>query len=257
MDTRSITVVDTLAPRFLGMPDVAEFLTANFPPNNTCSLPISFDAGQYFVECAMLSECTINAIEFLPAGAASVSPVGLDISGDYFIGTTQVIFTVTDPCGNIGKDSIEIRVSDNSLPTMVCNNNIVVSLGSNGAASINASDVDLGSTDNCGIDTLYLSKTDFTCADLGSNVIRLTAVDIYGNSNFCEILVDVTLGSNTGFSLTTTVSGETFFGSSDGSVTTAIAGGTGPFTYVWSNNETTSGIANLSGGDYAVVVTDL
>jgi hypothetical protein len=72
-----------------------------------------------------------------------------------------------------------------------------------------------------------------------------------------EILVDVTLGSNTGFSLTTTVSGETFFGSSDGSVTTAIAGGTGPFTYVWSNNETTSGIANLSGGDYSVVVTDL
>jgi FlaG/FlaF family flagellin (archaellin) len=256
MDIRSITVVDTLAPRFLGMPDTVEFLTASFPPNNTCSLPVSFDAEQYFVECATLAECTINAIDFLPAGAASVSPVGLDISGDYFIGSTQVIFTVTDPCGNIGKDSVVINITDNSLPTMVCNNNIVVSLGSNGDASIDASDVDLGTTDNCGIDTLYLSKTDFTCADLGSNMIRLTAVDIYGNSNFCEIQVDVTLGSNTGFSLTTTVSGETFFGSSDGSVTTAISGGTGPFVYVWSNNETTSGIANLSGGDYSVVVTD-
>lgn len=257
MDTRSITVVDTLAPRFLGMPDTVEFLTASFPPNNTCSLPVSFNAGQYFVECAPISECSINGIEFLPAGSASVTPVGLDISGNYFIGSTDVIFTVTDPCGNMGQDTVTIKVTDNSLPTMVCNNNIVVSLGSNGSATINSSDVDLGSTDNCGIDTLFLSKTDFSCADLGSNMIRLTAVDIYGNSNFCEVLVDVTLGSNTGFSLTTTVSGETFFGSSDGSVTTAVAGGTGPFTYAWSNNETTSGIANLSGGDYSVVVTDL
>ena len=257
MDTRTITVVDTLAPRFLGMPDTVEFQTASFPPNNTCSLAVTFDAEQYFVECAPLGECTINAIEFLPAGSASVSPAGLDISGDYFIGSTQVIFTVTDPCGNVGQDSVVISITDNSLPTMVCNNNIVVSLGSNGDAAIDPSDVDLGTTDNCGIDTLFLSQTNFTCADLGSNMIRLTAVDIYGNSNFCEVLVDVTLGSNTGFSLTTTVSDETFFGASDGSVTTAIAGGTGPFTYVWSNNETTSGIAGLSGGDYSVVVTDL
>lgn len=257
MDTRSITVVDTLAPRFLGMPDTVDFQTANFPPNNTCSLPVSFDAEQYLVECAPLSECTVNAIEFLPTGAASVSPVGLDVSGDYFIGSTQVIFTITDPCGNVGKDSVVIRITDNSLPTMVCNNNIVVSLGSNGDATIDPSDVDLGTSDNCGIDSLYLSQSNFSCADLGSNMIRLTAVDIYGNSNFCEVLVDVTLGSNTGFTLTTTVSDETFFGASDGSVTTAISGGTGPFTYVWSNNETTSGIAGLSAGDYNVVVTDL
>ena len=139
MDTRSITVVDMQAPRFLGMPDTIEFLTASFPPNNTCSLPVTFDAGQYFVECAPLSECTINAIEFLPAGSASVTPAGLDIGGDYFIGTTQVIFTITDPCGNVGKDSVVINITDNSLPTMVCNNNIVVSLGSNGDASIDPS----------------------------------------------------------------------------------------------------------------------
>lgn len=254
-DVRRIKVVDNTPPRFLGMPAAVTFESANFPPNDSCTVPVTFNAGQYFVECAPLSECVIDAVQFVPA-VPGLTANGLDISGIYPVGTTKVIFSVTDPCGNKGRDTIDIVVIDNSVPTLVCNNNVVIALGSNGEASIEVTDIDLGSTDNCGIDTMYLDLSTFDCADLGLNTVRLTAEDIYGNSNFCEVEVEVTLGSNAGFNLTATGIAESFFGSGDGVVTTVVGGGSGMFTYNWSNQATTPTIGGLAAGTYTVTVVD-
>jgi gliding motility-associated-like protein len=46
-------------------------------------------------------------------------------------------------------------------------------------------------------------------------------------------------------------------GSSDGSITTAVSGGTAPYTYSWTpNNEITSSLTGLAAGNYSVLVTD-
>ncbi|MGP8217606.1 MAG: gliding motility-associated C-terminal domain-containing protein, partial [Bacteroidia bacterium] len=45
-------------------------------------------------------------------------------------------------------------------------------------------------------------------------------------------------------------------GSQDGSITVNPTGGTAPYTYFWSNGETTQSISNLNAGCYAVMVTD-
>jgi hypothetical protein len=45
-------------------------------------------------------------------------------------------------------------------------------------------------------------------------------------------------------------------GATDGSITMIVIGGTAPFTYQWSNNETTKDISNLAAGTYNVTVTD-
>ncbi|MBL4657197.1 MAG: T9SS type A sorting domain-containing protein, partial [Flavobacteriales bacterium] len=50
--------------------------------------------------------------------------------------------------------------------------------------------------------------------------------------------------------------GESSAGANDGSATAVGSGGTGPYTYVWSNFETTSTIVNLSPGIYDVTITD-
>lgn len=42
----------------------------------------------------------------------------------------------------------------------------------------------------------------------------------------------------------------------DGSATATVTGGTPPFTYLWSNGETTATITGLCPGDYSVTVTD-
>ena len=45
-------------------------------------------------------------------------------------------------------------------------------------------------------------------------------------------------------------------GLDDGSIDIDISGGTGLYTYSWSNGETTQDISNLSPGDYTVTITD-
>ncbi|MDX2133917.1 MAG: HYR domain-containing protein [Saprospiraceae bacterium] len=48
----------------------------------------------------------------------------------------------------------------------------------------------------------------------------------------------------------------TCFGAADGALATGVAGGTGPFSFVWSTGDTTAGIQNLAPGIYSVTTTD-
>ena len=48
-----------------------------------------------------------------------------------------------------------------------------------------ASAVDNGSSDACGIESLALDNTDFTCANVGSgNIVVLTVTDVNGNAKY-------------------------------------------------------------------------
>mgnify|MGYP003324064710 CR=1 FL=1 len=53
-----------------------------------------------------------------------------------------------------------------------------------------------------------------------------------------------------------TVTDITCNGSDDGSIDIAVSGGTGNYTYSWSNNATTQDITDLSPGTYTVNITD-
>ncbi len=247
--TNSITVVDNEAPQFPGLPDTLTFSSANFPSNPNCLVPVTFNIGQYIVDCAPLGELVV--LNDAPQGNDS-----LDAGGNYAVGTYMVHFTATDPCGNIGQDSVLFRVIDDSKPTAICNNNVVISLGTDGMATIQPDDIDLGSSDNCGIDTMYLDKATFDCADLGSQPLTLTVVDPYGNSNTCTVNVNVTLGNGAGFNLSVSGTPESYFGADNGTATAVATGGSGSFTYAWSNNGNTAAINNLAAGAYTVTVTD-
>ncbi len=62
-------------------------------------------------------------------------------------------------------------------------------------------------------------------------------------------------GSTTPMSISTTVTNETCQGSCNGSAAVTVNNGTGPFTYLWSNGQTSSTLSNLCGGNYSVTVT--
>ena len=74
--------------------------------------------------------------------------------------------------------------SDNIPPTAICKN-VLIQLGSTGTITITPNYLDNGSSDNCGIDNMTLSKNTFTCADLGLNTVTLTVTDLAGNSSTC------------------------------------------------------------------------
>jgi hypothetical protein len=67
------------------------------------------------------------------------------------------------------------------LPT-VKTKNIQIAVDANGKASITPQQVDDGSVSYSGALTLSLDKTNFTCADIGSDTVTLTATDEDGHS---------------------------------------------------------------------------
>ncbi|MEZ4940095.1 MAG: HYR domain-containing protein [Saprospiraceae bacterium] len=247
--TNNITVVDDEGPQFPGLPDTLVVMSASFPANNNCLVPVSLNVAQYIVDCAPVDELVV--LNDAPHGNDS-----LDASGNYEVGSYMIRFMATDPCGNEGMDSVLVIVVDNSKPTAICNNNVVISLGTDGSATIQADDINLGSTDNCGIDTMFLDVATFDCADLGVQPVMLTVVDPYGNSNTCTVNVEVTLGNGAGFNLTASGTAESYFGADDGTVTAVATGGSGMFMFEWNNGADTSFVDGLSAGTYIVTVTD-
>ncbi len=117
----------------------------------------------------------------------SVSPSSFDCSD---IGTKAVVLTVVG-INNFGAAcAANVTVSDTLRPNAICRN-IQVQLDMNGNASINASQVNNGSSDNCGIESLSVSPNTFTIANLGINPVTLTVTDV--NSNFSTCIAQVTI----------------------------------------------------------------
>ncbi|MBI1318469.1 MAG: hypothetical protein GC168_05885 [Candidatus Hydrogenedens sp.] len=143
---------------------------------------------------------TASSVSFLPEAidAGSTDNIGIvsyQISENTFfcddIGANNVDLTVTDAAGNTDTCSAVVTVMDFVSPNAVCSN-ISVELGAGGTVEIEPADVDGGSFDNCGIESRTLSKSVFTCDDLGENEIFLTLIDASGNGSTCSVIVTVT-----------------------------------------------------------------
>ncbi len=105
-------------------------------------------------------------------------------------GLNTVTVTVTDNSGNMITESATVLVIDSVNPIAMCKN-LTLYLDATGNASLVASDIDNGSSDNCGSVTLSASQTAFTCADLGQTTVSLTVTDTYGNVDSCTSTVTV------------------------------------------------------------------
>ena len=106
------------------------------------------------------------------------------------ITSNTVTLTVEDNNGNIATCTAEVTIEDNVAPEAVCED-VTLYLDDNGTVFLASADVDGGSTDNCAVDSVFLAQNDFTCADLGSNIIELSVVDVNGNVDVCAAEVTV------------------------------------------------------------------
>ncbi|MCX6257276.1 MAG: SprB repeat-containing protein, partial [Bacteroidia bacterium] len=74
------------------------------------------------------------------------------------------------------------------------------------------------------------------------------------NGCFSEVEVDIT--SPPLLTLTSTGNNVSCYGTSTGSITLTVSGGTAPFACHWSNGQTNQNLNNLTAGNYFVTVTD-
>ena len=72
----------------------------------------------------------------------------------------------------------------------------------------------------------------------------------------CQATASVTIASTGSVTAVATGTNVTCFGGTNGSATVTGSGGTGTYTYLWSNGQTTQTINNLPAGTYSVTVTN-
>jgi gliding motility-associated-like protein len=107
------------------------------------------------------------------------------------VGQNIITLTATDASGNNSVPvNATVTVQDVTAPVVVTQP-YTAQLNVSGLATVTAANVNNGSTDACGIATYAISKSSFTCANVGSNVVTLTVTDVNGNVNqaFATVLV--------------------------------------------------------------------
>lgn len=156
------------------------------------------------------------------ATAASPVPIGTFTTPSNVPGTS-VTLTVTDDLTNSSTCNAIVTVLDTLPPTMDCVAPFTLMLDGAGNGTLNPGDLDNGTVDACGIMSLSLSKTTFTCADVGLQQVTLYATDIYGNIDSCT--TDVTVDGSAAMTITSvTIVEPTCNGDCDGSVTISATG---------------------------------
>lgn len=97
------------------------------------------------------------------------------------IGVNQLAVQVRDQAGNVRTAYTQINVIDSIIPE-VFTRPVTLALNPAGLAFLSLAQVNNGSRDNCGIASMTLSRTHFSCADLGMQQIQLLVTDYSGNS---------------------------------------------------------------------------
>ncbi len=106
-----------------------------------------------------------------------------------------VMLTATDNNGQTSSIPVIVFVNDIEDPEIQCVVPFSIELDETGNASITQADIVSSATDNCGIQSISLSQTNFTCADIGDNTVTVTAIDNSRNRISCSTTVTITVPS--------------------------------------------------------------
>jgi hypothetical protein len=162
-------------------------VTDNEPPVAVCmDITVQLDANGM----ASITPADVDGGSTDNCGIASLSvtPSSFDCTD---VGANTVTLTVTDTSGNSSSCTATVTVEDNVPPVAMCVPDFTLPLDATGNASITPADIDNGSTDACGIASLSISPSTFTCADVGPNTVTLTVTDVNGNVSTCTTVVTV------------------------------------------------------------------
>ena len=127
-----------------------------------------------------------------PNGISEIDEM-YDVIKDFFFDWSKepIVLTATDFSGNTDSVNVTITVLDTLAPVASCKDYWLLPNGA-GELILDVDMIDNGSTDNCAIDTMYLSQSVFSNDMAGEQVeVDLIVKDVHGNSSFCTSLVNL------------------------------------------------------------------
>jgi len=164
------------------------------------------------------------------------------------VGAGTYSVTITDANGCTDNTSITITEPTTLASTITSSNNISCGGGNDGSATANAG----GGTPSYSF--LWSNgTTTATATGLVAGTYTVTATD----ANGCTSTDNVTLTEPSAVIASAVIDNNvTCNGFSNGGATASATGGSGPYTYAWSNAATTASITGVVAGTYTVTVTD-
>jgi hypothetical protein len=96
------------------------------------------------------------------------------------------------------------------------------------------------------------AQTTQTAINLTAGTYSVTVTDQGGSSNTSSVLV----GQPTAISASNSIVTNQTTSTPNGTISLVTAGGTAPYTFSWSNGNTTSNLTGLAAGSYSVTITD-
>lgn len=166
--TADVTVLDTISPTA-----VTQNLTVNLDVSGTASITAAQVDNGSFDNCA-IDSIYLDVIDF------NCSDTGFNI----------VTLHVADVNGNVDSNTAVINVQDVTAPNLNAQD-VIIYLDANGEAFTYVDSVRVSASDQCLIDTTFLSDSLFFCDDVGSNTVSITAIDFSGNSTTVSVNVEV------------------------------------------------------------------
>ncbi len=180
-----------------------------------CTANYSYNAASDISDnCSANADLTINYT--LSGNGAFVVGTGANITNQVLnVGVYTIAFTVTDEAGNSVNHSWELEVLENILPVAQAMD-ITVELDLNGDVTVNAEDVDDGSSDNCSALTYEIAQDenndnmpdnvpgadwrasfDYDCSDVtGTRRVLLRVIDANGNISSPVAAANITVEDN-------------------------------------------------------------
>ena len=165
-------------------------VTDNTKPVITCPAPIVTSTGTSGCY-AMVSVTPATATD--NCGSVSVTGVRSDgqlLGAAYPKGVTTITWTATDTAGNTATCTQTVTVNDTVKPIAKAKPATIL-LDATGNASITAAQINDGSSDNCAIKSITISKGSFNCGNLGANIVTLTVTDTSDNVSTAVTTVTV------------------------------------------------------------------
>ena len=217
--------------------------------------------------------CEATNVVIGTASASDTNTVELtnDAPEIFPVGITTVTWTATDAVGNSQTATQKVTVTDAQKPEITVIPQAVTLCYNEGDYTIPT----IAATDNCGIDSISYIINGATSRsgngndasgnfNVGVSTITWTVTDIHTN----ETTITSTITVNPAVSVTindvyainqATDNKNTLYigyGPSSFTITATPNGGTAPYTYNWSNGQTTASVNVNTAGTYNVTITD-